>query len=502
MAVEQRTEGERISGCPRAVRAAQDRDHAARRRPRRGRPRRGRRRQDLRRFRRRARLPEHRPRPARCRRGHPRAGRHATSTSASWSGSTSRTWRSAAGSRELSPCSGESQKSLLLNCGAEAVENAVKIARAATGKPAVVVFEHALPRPDAADDDDDAQGRSLQAGLRAVRARGLPRPGAVSVPRRDAGRRAARGRSSSAPRPSTRSVACVVARAGAGRGRVHPACRADFPRAAARALPRARDPSTSTTRCSPASAAPGPVWAIEHYGVEPDLLVSGKSLGGGLPLAAVTGRAELMDAPEAGGPRRHVRREPGRLRSGRGGARRDRARRLPPALRGAREPSAGAPGRDRARASRTSARCAASARCSPSSSSTDRESEGARRGARQEDDCRRPGARADPPLVRHLRQRDPHPRPARHRRRRSRPGSRDPGGVACRRRSRLTSGSKTSASRYGDVVAVDGIDLEIPRRRVLHDARPVRLGQDDDAAADRRLRVARRGARPAPTDAT
>jgi 4-aminobutyrate aminotransferase / (S)-3-amino-2-methylpropionate transaminase / 5-aminovalerate transaminase len=45
----------------------------------------------------------------------------------------------------------------------------------------------------------------------------------------------------------------------------------------------------------------GPVWAIEHYGAEPDLLVSGKSLGGGLPLAAVTGRAEVMDAPEVGG---------------------------------------------------------------------------------------------------------------------------------------------------------------------------------------------------------
>jgi 4-aminobutyrate aminotransferase-like enzyme len=43
------------------------------------------------------------------------------------------------------------------------------------------------------------------------------------------------------------------------------------------------------------------MWAIEHYeGVEPDLLVSGKSLGGGLPLAAVTGRAELMDAPGPG----------------------------------------------------------------------------------------------------------------------------------------------------------------------------------------------------------
>jgi 4-aminobutyrate aminotransferase-like enzyme len=45
----------------------------------------------------------------------------------------------------------------------------------------------------------------------------------------------------------------------------------------------------------------GPVWAIEHYGVEPDLLVSGKSLGGGLPLAAVTGRADVMDAVGPGG---------------------------------------------------------------------------------------------------------------------------------------------------------------------------------------------------------
>jgi 4-aminobutyrate aminotransferase/(S)-3-amino-2-methylpropionate transaminase len=45
---------------------------------------------------------------------------------------------------ELSPCAGENQKSLLLNSGAEAVENAVKIARVATGKPGVVVFENAF----------------------------------------------------------------------------------------------------------------------------------------------------------------------------------------------------------------------------------------------------------------------------------------------------------------------------------------------------------------------
>ena len=45
----------------------------------------------------------------------------------------------------------------------------------------------------------------------------------------------------------------------------------------------------------------GPVWAIEQLGVEPDLLVSGKTLGGGLPLAAVTGKADAMDAVQPGG---------------------------------------------------------------------------------------------------------------------------------------------------------------------------------------------------------
>jgi 4-aminobutyrate aminotransferase/(S)-3-amino-2-methylpropionate transaminase len=45
----------------------------------------------------------------------------------------------------------------------------------------------------------------------------------------------------------------------------------------------------------------GPVWAIEHYRLQPDLLVAGKTLGGGLPLASVTGRAELMDAVAPGG---------------------------------------------------------------------------------------------------------------------------------------------------------------------------------------------------------
>src|SRR6201997_1376631 len=45
----------------------------------------------------------------------------------------------------------------------------------------------------------------------------------------------------------------------------------------------------------------GALFASERYGIEPDLIVTAKSLGGGLPLAAVTGRAEIMDAPGVGG---------------------------------------------------------------------------------------------------------------------------------------------------------------------------------------------------------
>ncbi len=45
----------------------------------------------------------------------------------------------------------------------------------------------------------------------------------------------------------------------------------------------------------------GRLFACERYGIAPDLLVSAKSMGGGMPLAAVTGRAEIMDSPKVGG---------------------------------------------------------------------------------------------------------------------------------------------------------------------------------------------------------
>jgi len=45
----------------------------------------------------------------------------------------------------------------------------------------------------------------------------------------------------------------------------------------------------------------GTFFACEHYDLEPDLIAVAKSLAGGLPLAAVVGKAEIMDAPEPGG---------------------------------------------------------------------------------------------------------------------------------------------------------------------------------------------------------
>jgi 4-aminobutyrate aminotransferase/(S)-3-amino-2-methylpropionate transaminase len=45
----------------------------------------------------------------------------------------------------------------------------------------------------------------------------------------------------------------------------------------------------------------GTMFACEHYGLVPDLMTTAKSLGGGLPLAAVTGRADVLDAPQVGG---------------------------------------------------------------------------------------------------------------------------------------------------------------------------------------------------------
>ena len=68
----------------------------------------------------------------------------------------------------------------------------------------------------------------------------------------------------------------------------------------------------------------GAMWAIEHWGVEPDILLTAKGIASGMPLGAMIARAELARDVGSGRPRLDVRRQPGRVR---GGARDDRAAR-------------------------------------------------------------------------------------------------------------------------------------------------------------------------------
>ena len=206
---------------------------------------------------------------------------------------------------EHSPCkpgenTAEAQKSILVNSGAEAIENAVKIARSATGRPAVVVFENGF------------HGRTLltmamTSKVRPYKAGFGPFPGEVY---RAAAPYPYRGIDSDAAIASlerlflsevdAETVACVVLETVQGEGGFIP-MPPDYTARLAEVCARhgilyvADEVQSGVGRT-------GPMWAIEHHeGVEPDLLVSGKSLGGGLPLAAVTGRAALMDAPPPGG---------------------------------------------------------------------------------------------------------------------------------------------------------------------------------------------------------
>jgi 4-aminobutyrate aminotransferase/(S)-3-amino-2-methylpropionate transaminase len=199
---------------------------------------------------------------------------------------------------ELSPCRGEQQRSLLLNSGAEAIENAVKIARAATGRQAVVVFDNAF------------HGRTLLTMTMTSKTaykRGFgpfaPEIYRVPAPYPYHGiyadeSIAALGRLFKAE-IDPQSVACVVLEPVQGEGGFIPMT-PDFP-ARLRELCDAHGILYVDDEVQSGCGRTGPVWAIEHYGVEPDVLVAGKSIGGGLPLASVTARAELMDAVAPGG---------------------------------------------------------------------------------------------------------------------------------------------------------------------------------------------------------
>src|SRR5438067_7567959 len=189
-------------------------------------------------------------------------------------------------------------KSILVNSGAEAIENGVKIARATTGRAGVVVFDRAF------------HGRtSLTMAMTAklVYKQGFG-PLATDV-YRAAAPYPFRGISTEDALASLDllfqqdvdpgSIACIVLEPVQGEGGFIP-----MPPEFVQALRGICDEHGIVYvdgEVQSGCGRTGTLWAIEQLGAEPDLLVSGKTLGGGLPLAAVTGRAELMDAVHVGG---------------------------------------------------------------------------------------------------------------------------------------------------------------------------------------------------------
>ena len=201
---------------------------------------------------------------------------------------------------ELSPCAGVDQRSILVNSGAEAVENAVKIARTATGRPAVIVFDQAFHGRTLLTMTMTSKVVPYKAGFGpfAPEVYRAPAPYPYhGITTEDALDGLAKLFKSDV---DPKAVACLVLEPVQGEGGFVPMT-PDFPARLAEVC-RSHGILYVDDEVQSGAGRTGKVWAIEHYdGVEPDLLVSGKSIGGGLPLAGVTGRAELMDAVPPGG---------------------------------------------------------------------------------------------------------------------------------------------------------------------------------------------------------
>jgi 4-aminobutyrate aminotransferase / (S)-3-amino-2-methylpropionate transaminase / 5-aminovalerate transaminase len=187
------------------------------------------------------------------------------------------------------------KRSILMNSGSEAVENAVKVARAATGRAAVVAF------------DQGFHGRTLL-GM-SLTGRALPYKqgfgpfapevyrAPYSYPLRPRGG-LADTLTALESTVGAGSIACVVVEPIAGEGGVvvpEPGWLAGL-----EAWCRANGIVFVVDEVQTGFGRTGRWFACEHEGVVPDIVVSAKSLGGGLPVSAVTGRAELMDAPAVG----------------------------------------------------------------------------------------------------------------------------------------------------------------------------------------------------------
>jgi 4-aminobutyrate aminotransferase/(S)-3-amino-2-methylpropionate transaminase len=194
---------------------------------------------------------------------------------------------------------GFAKKTILLTTGVEAIENAVKMARAFTGRPAIVAFTHGF------------HGRTLL---------GMSLTGKAGVYKQSFGPFAPEVYHAPYPYPyrgwtteralealgdlfrtvvSADRVAAILIEPVLGEGGFV-AAPVDFLRALRRiADERGLILIADEIQCG--FGRTGRMFAVEHAGVAPDLVVMAKSLAGGFPLSAVVGRAEVVDAPAAGG---------------------------------------------------------------------------------------------------------------------------------------------------------------------------------------------------------
>ena len=199
-----------------------------------------------------------------------------------------------------------SKKTFFLNSGAEAVENAIKIARAHTRRSGVIAFEDAF------------HGRTMLAlaltsKTHPYKAGFAPFPGDVyripyaycyrcsySLKYPSCDVFCARHLEDTFRRVvASEDVAAVIVEPVLGEGGFVAPPPEFFP--VVTEICRKHGVLFIADEVQSGFGRTGKMFACEHYGIEPDMLVTAKSLGGGLPLAAVTGRSEIMDAPGVGG---------------------------------------------------------------------------------------------------------------------------------------------------------------------------------------------------------
>ncbi len=193
------------------------------------------------------------------------------------------------------------KRTALFNSGAEAVENAVKIARAHTGRDAVVVFDHAYHGRTNLTMAMTAKNMPYKHGFGPFAPEVYRAP--LSYPYRDGdldgAAAAARAVDVIEKQVGAENLAAVVIEPIQGEG--------GFIEPATGFLPALAEWCRShgvvfvADEVQTGFARTGDLFACDREGVVPDLIVTAKGIAGGLPLSAVTGRAEIMDAPHVGG---------------------------------------------------------------------------------------------------------------------------------------------------------------------------------------------------------